>query len=178
MKAHAARRRVLDALRDMAFVAGGEGIVEQPERLGLGPGRRQSRSPPQDVREAHGPADPVAPYCEMDWLIRNWDDRLKAYVDELTAPVGTILLGRKMTDGFVSHWEIAANKPEDTEEFAFGKKMVDTPKVVFTKTLNTSSWKNTVLAKGDLRTEVDKLKKQDDEQTSSFMAARDLCPPS
>ena len=38
--------------------------------------------------------------------------------------------------------------------------MVDTPKVVFTKTLNESPWANTVLAKGDIVEEVNHLKNQ------------------
>jgi dihydrofolate reductase len=102
----------------------------------------------------------AGPNGEMDWMAWNWDDKLAAYVDELTAPVGTILLGRKMTDGFVSHWENVATKPDDPA-FAFAKKMVDTPKVVFSRTLEESPWKNTVLAKGSLPDEIADLKKQD-----------------
>lgn len=103
----------------------------------------------------------AGPNGELDWMTWNWDDKLSAYVDELHAPVGTILLGRKMTAGFVSHWENVATKPDDPA-FAFAKKMVDTPKVVFTRTLEESPWKNTELAKGSLLDEIAKLKKQDD----------------
>jgi dihydrofolate reductase len=39
------------------------------------------------------------PKGEMDWMVWNWDDKLKKYVFELTEPVDTIILGRKMTDG-------------------------------------------------------------------------------
>jgi dihydrofolate reductase len=99
------------------------------------------------------------PNGELDWMVWNWDDKLKAHVNELHDPVGTILLGRKMTDGFVSHWEGAMARPEDPQ-FAFAKKMVETPKVVFTKTLAKSPWRNTVLAKGSLASEIDKLKRQ------------------
>ena len=38
--------------------------------------------------------------------------------------------------------------------------MVDTPKVVFTKTLDKSTWNNTALAKGNLAEEIANLKKQ------------------
>jgi dihydrofolate reductase len=99
----------------------------------------------------------AGPNGELDWLTWNWDDNLKQYVDELTESIDTILLGRKMTDGFVGHWSNV--KPNDPE-YDFAKKMVDTPKVVFTKTLSKSNWKNTVLAKGDLADEVNKLKNQ------------------
>ena len=40
------------------------------------------------------------------------------------------------------------------------KKMVDTPKIVFTKTLAESPWANTVLAKGNIVEEVNRLKVQ------------------
>ena len=73
----------------------------------------------------------------------------KNYVLELTDPVDTIILGRKMTDGFVSHWSDVMTKPDDPF-YAFAKKMIETPKVVFTKTLKKSQWANTVLATDNL----------------------------
>ncbi len=45
----------------------------------------------------------AGPNGEMDWMVWNWDDELKKYVFELTGSVDTIILGRKMTDGFVSY---------------------------------------------------------------------------
>jgi dihydrofolate reductase len=39
--------------------------------------------------------------------------------------------------------------------------MIETPKVVFTKTLNKSTWVNTEIATGDLTDEINKLKRQD-----------------
>ena len=102
----------------------------------------------------------AGPNGEMDWLIWDWDDKLEEYVDELTEPVDTILLGRKMTDGFISAWTNFMTKP-DAPEYAFAKKMVETPKVVFTKTLKKSEWANTVIAIGDLADEINKLKSQD-----------------
>ncbi len=100
------------------------------------------------------------PNGELDFMTWNWDDKLKKYVDELTDSVDTILLGRKMTDGFIGHWSnVVKNKP-DEESYAFAKKMMDKPKYVFTKTLDKSSWENTLLAKGDLAEEIKKLKNQ------------------
>jgi len=40
---------------------------------------------------------------EMDWLVWNWDDKLKEHVNELTESVDNILIGRKMTEGFISY---------------------------------------------------------------------------
>jgi dihydrofolate reductase len=101
----------------------------------------------------------AGPNGEMDWMVWNWDDKLKKYVSELTEPVDTIILGRKMTDGFVSYWSDIMTKPDDPF-YAFAKKMIETPKVVFTKTLKKSQWANTDIAIGDLTDEITKLKNQ------------------
>ena len=99
----------------------------------------------------------AGPNGEQDWMTRNPDDQLLKFIDFLIDTSDTILLGRKMTDGFVSHWEnVVSNNPDNL----FAKKMVDTPKVVFTKTLDKSTWYNTTLAKGDLADEIANLKKQ------------------
>ena len=74
----------------------------------------------------------AGPKGELDWIISNWDDKLKNYVFKLTEPVDTIILGRKMTDGF-SYWSDVMTKPDDPW-YAFAKTMIETPKVVFTKT--------------------------------------------
>src|ERR687898_841152 len=99
------------------------------------------------------------PNGEMDWLVWNWDDKLKEYVNELTESVDSILLGRKMTEGFNSYWSDVMAKP-DHPDYAFAKKMIETPKVVFTNTLNKSKWVNTDIATGDLTDEVNKIKSQ------------------
>jgi dihydrofolate reductase len=102
----------------------------------------------------------AGPNGEMDWMVWNWDDKLKEYVNELTESIDTILLGRKMTGGFISYWSDVMTKPDDPG-YAFAKKMIETPKVVFTKTLNKSEWGvNTDIATGDLTDEINKLKRQ------------------
>ena len=104
----------------------------------------------------------AGPNGEMDWMVWNWDDKLKNYVFELTESVDTIILGRKMTDGFVSYWFDVMTKPDDPSSIdrshTFAKKMLETPKVVFTKTLKKSQWANTDNATGDLTDEITKLK--------------------
>lgn len=101
----------------------------------------------------------AGPNGEMDWLVWNWDNKLKGYVNELTESVDTILLGRKMTEGFISYWTDVMSKPDDPW-YAFAKKMIETPKFVFTKTLNKSEWVNTEIATGDLAKEINELKSQ------------------
>jgi dihydrofolate reductase len=93
---------------------------------------------------------------EMDWMVWDWDDALKNYVAEITEPVDCIILGRKLAQGFIPHWAAAAN--ESSEDFTI--RMSETPKVVFTKTLETSEWSKTILAKGNLADEINTLKNQ------------------
>ena len=112
----------------------------------------------------------AGPNGEMDWLVWNWDDELKTYVKELTEPVDSIVLGRKLAEGFIPHWAGVAADP-DNPEFAAGQKFTDTPKVVFTKTLDTSAWDNTVLAKGDLVDEITQLKNQDGKDIIAYGGA-------
>lgn len=99
------------------------------------------------------------PNGELDWMVMNWDEGISKYVNELTDSSDTILMGRKMTDGFISYWTDVVTRPNDPE-YPFAKKMVDIPKMVFTRTLRKSNWQNTTLATGDLKEEVNKLKKQ------------------
>jgi dihydrofolate reductase len=96
---------------------------------------------------------------EMDWLTFDWSQDLNEYVTELTEPVDTILLGRRLAEGFIPHWTAAYNNPSGPEEGA--QKMVETPKVVFSKTITVSPWERTVMANGALADEVNALKQQE-----------------
>ena len=102
----------------------------------------------------------AGPNGEMDWMVGLLDDKLNKYVNEITESIDTILLGRKMTDVFISYWSDVINKPDDPW-YALAKKMIEIPKVVFTKTLNKSKWINTDIATGDLTDEIIKLKSRD-----------------
>ena len=100
------------------------------------------------------------PNGELDWITWDQDGKIIQYVHSLIDSSDTILLGRKMTDGFVNYWEDVVNNKPGSPNFLLAKKMVDTPKVVFTKTLDKSTWNNTTLAKGNLADEISNLKKQ------------------
>lgn len=74
---------------------------------------------------------------QLDWMTWKWDKKLEEYTAKLTASIDTVMLGRKMTDGFVSHWAKAAADPESPEH-EYGKIFTNLPKVVFTNTLESS----------------------------------------
>lgn len=94
---------------------------------------------------------------EMDWMTFDRSSDLKEYVTAITEPVDTILLGRDLAEGFIPYWTAALNQTEPEER---ARKMVETPKVVFSKTLTSSEWENTTIANGFLADEINALKKQ------------------
>lgn len=97
---------------------------------------------------------------ENDWMTFSIDKKPADRLDELTDSSDMILLGRKMTDGFINHWTSVSENPENPR-YSFAQKMIDIPKVVFSKTVKESKWVNTTLAGGELTEEVEKLKNKD-----------------
>ena len=96
---------------------------------------------------------------EMDWMKFPWTDDIMNYVREITEPVDTIVLGRKLAEGFIPHWENVVKDPRNPE-YEGGIKYTTTPKIVFTKTIKNSIWENTKVANGELVEEINKLKNQ------------------
>ena len=96
---------------------------------------------------------------EMDWMCFPWTDDIISYVREITEPVDTIILGRKLAEGFIPHWENVVKNPNDPE-FEGGIKYTTTPKIVFTKTIEKSIWNNTEVENGELVEKITKLKNQ------------------
>ncbi len=112
----------------------------------------------------------AGPNGEMDWMNINWGDDINHYVANITEPIDTIVLGRILAEGFIPYWAgVAANR--DNLEYLSGRKFTDTHKVVFSKTLEKSKWENTVLAKGDLVDEINKLKKQNGKDIMAYGGA-------
>lgn len=102
----------------------------------------------------------AGPNGELDWMNFEPDEESFAYINEMIDSSDCILLGRKMTDGFIDHWKEALEKSED-KKFSFPAKMINTPKYVFSKTIEESNWVNTTLVNSDLVEEVNKLKNTD-----------------
>lgn len=93
------------------------------------------------------------PNGEMDWISTPWSEDLGTYVSAITEGVDTILLGRKLAEGFIPHWS-AEPEGEDKESAAW---MTDTPKIVISRTLTDSPWDNAKV-EGDVVEAVRRLK--------------------
>jgi len=103
----------------------------------------------------------AGPNGEQNWLEPNQDDEFKRlYQNDIIDSVDTLLMGRKMTEIFTSYWEnIVDNQPE-SPGFLFAQKLVNIPKIVFSKTITTVAGKNIGVENGDLVTAINNLKNQ------------------
>ena len=99
----------------------------------------------------------AGPNGELDWMTLDFDDKLTERLVSFAASSDTILMGRKMTEEFVKYWTDVVKNPK-SPRYEFARMMVDYPKIVFTKTLDESPWPNTVLAKGNIVDEVNRVK--------------------
>jgi dihydrofolate reductase len=70
---------------------------------------------------------------------------------------GTLLFGRKTYEMMAGFWPTPMAEQFDP---VMARQMNEFKKVVFSKTLNNVSWENTKLIKGDLITEISKLKQE------------------
>ncbi|MFI0464324.1 dihydrofolate reductase family protein [Saccharopolyspora sp. 5N102] len=95
------------------------------------------------------------PNGEMDWMTLPWSEDLASYIEALNEPIGTIVLGRKLAEGFIPHW---ASQPADEAQEGIDR-INNTPKVVISTTLTESPWENTVVA-SDLVETIRELKAQ------------------
>lgn len=101
----------------------------------------------------------AGPEGQLDWMTRAMDEKLIAFITHLTDTSDTILLGRKMTEGFIKYWEHAVTQP-NSPEYEFAQKMVGTPKVVFSRTVKQVPGKNVQVENGPVVDAVNRLKSQ------------------
>ncbi len=93
----------------------------------------------------------------------NWDNELQQYHNALTLSADCILISRQMAEeGFIGHWQ-SVGKNSDSTQYTFARHIANTPKVVFSKTLNKSisipgGWDNTDIVDGDFVNAINKLK--------------------
>ena len=94
----------------------------------------------------------------MTWAKSNQNDpEWNAFVAENAKGDGTLVFGRVTYQMMASYWPTpmaAQHMPVVAE------RMNTLSKIVFSRTLDQASWRNTTLVKGDLVTEMKKLKQQ------------------
>ena len=104
------------------------------------------------------------PNGEMDWMSMPWTDDINQYVSAISSNMDTIVLGRKLAQGFIPYWAgVAADK--DNPEQESGKQFTSVPKLVFSETLDPDSdevrsWPNAKIAEKPLLESITALKEQ------------------
>src|SRR5690349_8982636 len=99
----------------------------------------------------------AGPEGQLDWMTFDMDEKLLGFIVHLTDTSDTILLGHKMTEGFTSYWE--AVQP-GSPEYDFAQKMVNTPKVAFSRTAKSVKGRNIRVENAPLVDAIDALKNQ------------------
>ncbi len=102
------------------------------------------------------------PDGQLDWM---WipggrDEAVFTDIIEIADSCDTILLGRKMTRGFVDHWENIFDNHPDSNEHPLAQRMVNMQKIVFSKTETVITGRNLEVENGDLVTAVQALKEE------------------
>ncbi len=91
-------------------------------------------------------------YAHTGWTVLAGDGGQYGYkLDEVLA-CEALLLGRVTYEGFADAW------PGRDDEAGFAAKMNTMPKYVVSNTLATADWNNSTILRGDLATEVPRLK--------------------
>ena len=98
------------------------------------------------------------PGREIDWILI--DEELHKYVNEQESAVDTYLYGRRMYQLMAAFWPTADEDPAAPDFIVeFARIWKQTPKVVFSKTLERVDW-NARLVRDDVAGEIDRLKQQ------------------
>jgi dihydrofolate reductase len=97
----------------------------------------------------------AGPNGEIDWFV--WDEETAQYSKDLAGSIGTVLFGRVTYELMARYWPTPAAAAEDP---VIADYMNNVPKIVFSKTLDKTDWKNTRLIKGVDKEEILKMKQR------------------
>jgi dihydrofolate reductase len=86
------------------------------------------------------------------WQFDNFDADMGAALEAHITAEDTILLGRVTYQDWAPYWPTSADEP-------YASHINNTPKYVFSTTLDKVEWKNSTLVKGSLADEIARLKK-------------------
>ena len=103
----------------------------------------------------------AAPGDDIGWS-RPSDELFEWWLEEERA-IGLLLYGRRLWEAMSSYWPTGDQRPDATPaQIAFARNWRDTPKVVFSSTIERVDW-NARLFTGDAVAEITRLKAEDGE---------------
>jgi len=101
----------------------------------------------------------AGPDDDLSW--HRVDEEFNQYAIELLNSIDTILFGRVTYQLFENYWPAAALNPSTSKsDLEIAHKINDLTKIVFSRTLQNVSWKNSRLLKEVIPGEIQKMKRQ------------------
>ena len=102
------------------------------------------------------------PEGQLDWIWLNEkpDENFSNKIIELADSCDTILLGRKMTRGFIDYWENVVDNQPDNPEQSLAQRMVNMHKIAFSRSQTDIKGRNLEVENGDLASAVQAMKKK------------------
>ena len=101
----------------------------------------------------------AGPNGEMDWI--TFDEELADEVGKITDTADTALYGRVTYQMMESYWPAAADSPAATKHTIKHANWVNKAlKIVFSRSLQNTDWKNTKIIKDNITGEISGMKKQ------------------
>ncbi len=94
---------------------------------------------------------------DISWFKGKMDPEFTEFVLQNAISGGALLFGRITYQLMATYWPTPDAIKNDP---LIAERMNNLPKIVFSRTLETASWNNTKLLKGDMAEEVRKMKKQ------------------
>jgi dihydrofolate reductase len=96
----------------------------------------------------------------LDWHQYAWGEELERMSIEQLGAADMLLFGRVTYEGMAAYWKTAQGE--------VAKYMNSLPKAVFSRTLERVDWQNTKLLKGDVKREVEEMKRQGEKDIFGF----------
>lgn len=101
------------------------------------------------------------PKDEMEWVLTTFSEDIGKYEDDVYDRIDTLLLGRITYKIFEGYWPQALDNPTTPEgEIELAKKINNAEKIVFSKTLQDVTWKNSKIIRQINPEEIMKIKKE------------------
>lgn len=95
----------------------------------------------------------------LDWI--SYDSELQEYADGIVATVGSPVYGRVTYELMAGYWPKVLTDPNENEHSKAHAQWVDkVTKIVFSKTMKTADWNNTIVINDNITEEINKLKQQ------------------
>jgi dihydrofolate reductase len=95
----------------------------------------------------------------LGWI--SYDSEMQQYGEGIVATVGSPVYGRVTYELMAGYWPAVLNDPDADEHSKAHARWVDkATKIVFSRTMKTAEWNNTIVINDNIVEEINKLKQQ------------------